>query len=126
MNIPGLTTAKRAVGAVAARRLCVNGTSDGLAAQASASTALPIGVSTDIPAADGQPFDVIRGGLAPVEYGGNVTRGNPLTADAQGRAIAATIPPIATTYIIGFAEESGVLGDIGSVLIAPAVLPVSA
>lgn len=126
MNIPGLTTAKRAVGAVAPRRLCVNGTSDGLAAQAAAGTALLIGISTDIPANDGQSFDVYRSGLAPVEYGGNVTRGNPLTADSLGRAIAATIPPTATTYIIGFAEESGVLGDIGSVLIAPAVLPVSA
>ncbi|MCY1249405.1 hypothetical protein D9M72_629360 [compost metagenome] len=58
-----------------------------------------------------------------MEYGGNVTRGVPLTADAQGRAIAATVPPTATTYIIGFAEESGAFGDIGSVFIAPAVLP---
>lgn len=122
MNIPGLITAKRAVGAVAARRICIHGASDGLSAQAAASTALLIGISTDIPAADGQPFDVIRTGLAPVEYGGNVTRGAPLTADAQGRAIAATLPPVANTYIIGFAEESGVLGDIGSALIAPALL----
>lgn len=126
MNIPGLTVAKRASGAVAARRICIHGASDGLAAQAAASTALLIGVSTDIPAADGQSFDVIRAGLAPVEYGGNVSRGAPLTADAQGRAVAATIPPAATTYIIGYAEEAGVLGDIGSVFIAPAVLPVSA
>lgn len=123
MNIPGLTTTKRAVGAVAARRICVHGASDGLAAQAAAGTALLIGVSTDIPAADGQVFDVYRAGLAPVEYGGNVTRGAPLTADAQGRAIAATLPPTVNTYIIGFAEVSGVLGDIGSVFIAPAVLP---
>lgn len=126
MNIPGLTVAKRAAGAVAARRICVHGASDGLAAQAAAGTALLIGVSTDIPAADGQPFDIIRAGFAPVEYGGNVSRGAPLTADAQGRAVAATIPPTATTYIIGYAEEAGVLGDIGSTFIAPAVLPVSA
>lgn len=126
MNIPGLTVAKRAAGAVAARRICVHGASDGLAAQAAAGTALLIGVSTDIPAADGQPFDIIRAGLAPVEYGGNITRGAPLTADAQGRAIAAVLPVVANTYIIGFAEESGVLGDIGSTFIAPAVLPVSA
>ncbi|WP_037011819.1 capsid cement protein [Pseudomonas nitroreducens] len=123
MNIPGLITTKRAVGAVAARRICIHGASDGLSAQAAASTALLIGISTDIPAADGQPFDVIRTGLAPVEYGGNVTRGAALTSDAQGRAIAATLPPAANTYIIGFAEESGVLGDIGSAFIAPALLP---
>lgn len=123
MNIPGLTTAKRAAGAVAARRICVHGASDGLAAQAAASTALLIGISTDIATADGQPFDVIRSGVAPVEYGGNVSRGAALTADAQGRAIAATLPVAANTYIVGFAEVSGVLGDIGSVLIAPALLP---
>ncbi|HIE6155635.1 TPA: capsid cement protein [Pseudomonas aeruginosa] len=125
MNIPGLTTAKRASGAVAARRIIIHGASDGLAAQAAGSTALLVGVSTDIPAADGAPFDVIRSGLALVEYGGAVTLGAPLTADAEGRAIAATLPPAATTYIIGFAELSGVAGDIGSVHIASAVLPVA-
>ncbi|MFK1501337.1 capsid cement protein [Pseudomonas aeruginosa] len=124
MNIPGLIAAKRASGAIAARRIVIHGSSDGLAAQAAGSTALLIGISTEIPAADGAVFDVIRSGLAPVEYGGNVTRGDALTADAQGRAVAATLPP-ATTYIIGFAELSGVAGDIGSVYIAPAVLPVA-
>lgn len=125
MNIPGLITAKRASGAIAARRIVIHGSSDGLAAQAAGSTALLIGISTEIPAADGAVFDVIRSDLAPVEYGGNVTRGDALTADAQGRAVAATLPPAATTWIIGFAELSGVAGDIGSVYIAPAVLPVA-
>ncbi|MBN0734593.1 DUF2190 domain-containing protein, partial [Pseudomonas aeruginosa] len=84
MNIPGLIAAKRASGAIAARRIVIHGSSDGLAAQAAGSTALLIGISTEIPAADGAVFDVIRSGLAPVEYGGNVTRGDALTADAQG------------------------------------------
>ncbi|WP_171892412.1 capsid cement protein [Pseudomonas aeruginosa] len=125
MNIPGLTVAKRASGAVAARRIVIHGASDGLAAQAAGSTALLIGVSTDIPAADGAPFDVIRAGLALVEYGAAVPLGAPLTADADGRAIPLALPPTATSYLIGFAEVAGVLGDIGSVHIAPAVLPVA-
>ncbi|MDF5968634.1 hypothetical protein P4117_06680 [Pseudomonas aeruginosa] len=49
--------------------------------------ALLIGISTEIPAADGAVFDVIRSGLAPVEAGGNVTRGDALTADAQGERL---------------------------------------
>lgn len=122
MNIPGLITGKRAEGAIAARRLMIHGSEDGLAAQAAASTALLIGVSTDIAASDGKPVDAIRSGLALVEYGGTVTRGAPLTADAEGRAVAVSLPVAATTYVIGYAEVSGVLGDIGSVHIAPAVL----
>lgn len=122
MNIPGLITAMRASGAIAARRILIFGASDGLAAQAAASTARLIGVSTDIPASDGQSVDVIRTSLAPVEYGGNVARGDALTADAQGRAVAVALPVGATTYVIGYAEVSGVSGDIGSVFIAPAVL----
>ncbi|MGF2544451.1 hypothetical protein [Pseudomonas aeruginosa] len=60
MNIPGLIAAKRASGAIAARRIVIHGSSDGLAAQAAGSTALLIGISTEIPAADGAVFDVIR------------------------------------------------------------------
>ncbi|MDF5922521.1 hypothetical protein P4133_34605 [Pseudomonas aeruginosa] len=48
------------------------------------STALLIGISTEIPAADGAVFDVIRSGLAPVEYGGNVTRGDALDGRRPG------------------------------------------
>ncbi|CAD5107230.1 capsid cement protein [Zestomonas carbonaria] len=126
MNIPGLTTAKRAGGAIASRRILVHGSSDGAAVQATGGTALLIGVSTDIPTDNGQPVDVIRTGLAPVEYGGTIARGAPLTADSQGRAVAATLPVVANTYIIGFAEVEGSEGDIGSAFIAPAVLAVPA
>lgn len=122
MNLPGLTTTRRAVGAIAARRLLVNGANGGLAAQAAGSTALIIGVSTDIPTDDGAPVDVIRSGMAPVAYGGTVALGAALTADAQGRAIAVSVPVSATTYIVGFAEVAGVAGDLGEVFIAPAVL----
>ncbi len=126
MNIPGLTTAFRAGGAITKRRILTDGTADGVAIQAAASTARLLGVSTDIDTDSGATVDAIRTGLAPVEYGGTVARGNPLTADASGRAIAATLPIAANTYIIGFAEVSGVLGDIGSVQIAPALLALSA
>ncbi|MDT4866544.1 hypothetical protein FQZ97_1014020 [compost metagenome] len=67
-------------------------------------------------------MDVIRSGLASVEYGGTVALGAPLTADSQGRAVAVTLPVGDDTYIIGFAEVAGSSGDIGSTFIAPAVL----
>lgn len=126
MKIPGLTNAFRAGGAITKRRILTDGAADGVAIQAAGSTARLLGVSTDIDTASGGVVDAIRNGLADVEYGGTVTRGAALTADSSGRAIAATLPIAANTYIIGFAEVSGVLGDIGSVHIAPGLLAMNA
>jgi hypothetical protein len=58
----------------------------------------------------GERVDVIRDGLCEVEYGGTVTRGQALTADANGKAIAATVTG---ARIVGYAEESAIAGDIG-------------
>jgi hypothetical protein len=124
VNIPGLTTAKRASGAIAARRLLVNGSSAGLASQGSGAAALLIGVSTDIDSDDGEPVDVVRAGLAAVEYGAAISLGAPLTSDSQGRAIALSLPVTASSYIIGFAEIDGAEGDIGSVHINPQLFSV--
>lgn len=126
MNITGLTTAFRAGAAILARRILTDGTADGVAIQAADGSARLLGVSTDIDSDSGEVVDAVRSGLAPVLYGGTITRGDPLTADSTGRAVAATLPVAADTYIIGFAEVSGVVGDIGSVQIAPALLPVAA
>lgn len=57
--------------------------------------------------------DIVLTGIAEVEYGGPVTRGDDLTADAQGRAVVAA----AGNRVIGKAMATGVAGDIGSVLI---------
>ncbi len=126
MNITGLTTAFRAGADILARRILTDGAADGVAIQAADGSARLLGVSTDIDSDSGEVVDAVRTGLAPVLYGGTITRGDPLTADSTGRAIAATLPVAADTYIIGFAEVSGVVGDIGSVQIAPALLPVAA
>ncbi|MFT0861745.1 hypothetical protein [Ancylobacter sp. G4_0304] len=85
--------------------------------QAAAATADIVGVSDSMGADAGKMADVIQGGWAEVEYGGNVVAGKPLTADAQGRAIQATAG--AGVRIIGFAQAGGALGDIGAVLFAP-------
>lgn len=126
-----------AEGAIAAHRIVKFGAADGGLLQAAAATDAMFGVSTELSALTGERCDVIKLGDADVEYGGAVTRGDELTADASGRAIAATrhthtentgvayVQNAATgtatlQRIIGIANVSGVLGDIGSVAIAPA------
>lgn len=99
-------------------RIVKHGAADAFAIQSVAGTDASFGVSDSLgAAAANDPVDIIRGGIAEVVYGGTVTRGDPLTSDSQGRAIKAATG----NRIVGFAEVSGVVGDRGSVFIAPGV-----
>lgn len=120
--IPILALAYLAAGVIPARTIVKHGAADGSALPATAGTDALLGVSTDIPAAIGDHADVHRQGVVPVTYGGNVTRGDPLTSNGAGLAILAAPGVGATLRIIGFAEVSGVANDIGSVLLAPGIL----
>jgi len=105
-----------AAGKILPFRIVVHGAADAFAAQATTATGASFGCSDSLGANDANdPVDIVRGGIAEVIYGGTVTRGQPLTSDSQGRAIAAATG----NRIIGFAEVSGVVGDRGSVFIAP-------
>jgi len=119
MRNEGLQKTLIAGAAVAKNRIVKFGSNDSTAVQAAGATDLSIGVSDNLGAASGEPFDVIIDGIALVEYGGNVTRGQPLTADADGKAVAAAPTATNSARVIGFAMLSGVSGDIGSVRIAP-------
>lgn len=120
MRHDGLTTTHTADGAIAPYRIVKHGDADGDVAQATASTEVLIGIAGRLPAdAAGDRIDIHRGGIAEVEFGGSVTRGNPLTTDSVGRAVAAAPGAGVNAHIIGFAEVSGVSGDIGSVRVAP-------
>lgn len=112
----GIITAHKAEAAIAPYRLVVIGAADGGAKQAADDDAAIIGVSSRVAAAKGGTVEVHRSGIVEVEYGGAVTRGKVLTANADGKAIATTTDG---AHCIGIAEVSGVAGDIGSVLIAP-------
>lgn len=93
---------------------------DAEVALATASTDKLVGISGRVSAAvAGDRLDIGRSGIEEVTYGGTVAAGDPLTADASGRAITAAPAAGVNAYIIGFAEVAGVLGDVGSVLIAP-------
>jgi len=120
MRNQGLIKTHTADGAVGAYRIVVHGAADGNAAQAAGSTVMLMGVTDRLGAAvAGDRIDVVRSGIAEVEFGGTVARGDPLTSDASGRAVAAAPAAGANAYVIGFAEVSGVLGDIGSASILP-------
>lgn len=116
---PTLVKSYAAGAAVAARRIVKHGASAGLAIQGADAAAALIGVTTEVAAASGERCDVIKAGLADVEYGGNVALGAPLTSDASGKAVTAAPAGGANAFIIGFAEVDGVSGDIGTVFIAP-------
>lgn len=120
MRNPGLQKSYSAEGAIGAYRIVKFGAADGGVLQAAAATDKLIGVIDRIPAAaSGDRVDVIRSGIAEVEYGGTVAAGDLLTADASGRAIVATAAAGSNVRVIGVAEVAGVVSDIGSMLIDP-------
>jgi hypothetical protein len=121
MRNEGLAKTLIAGAAVAARRIVKFGSSDTAVVQAAAATDLSIGVA-DLGAASGEYCDVIIDGIALVEYGGNVTRGQKLTADADGKAVAAAPAAGVNNHVIGIAMLSGASGDIGSVRISPSTV----
>ncbi|HEC12310.1 MAG TPA: DUF2190 domain-containing protein [Acidiferrobacteraceae bacterium] len=136
MNNPLLIKNFVAETAVAAYRIIKFGSDDDSVVQAAANTDAMFGVCGSLAAVAAERVDINMAGPVDVEYGGNVTRGNKLTSDANGKAIAVTrhthtentagaYTQNATTgagsgiNIIGTAMVSGVDGDIGSALINP-------
>ncbi len=118
MSQPMLYRTYTAGGAIAAFRI-VKPSADGAVVQAAAATDFLMGVTGPIAPASGERVDVIKSGIAPVEFGGTVTRGGPVTADANGKAVAAAPGAGTNARIIGFAEVSAVSGDIADVFLYP-------
>lgn len=119
MSNPGLIKCYVAETAVAKYRIVKPGSTDDYVVQATAVSEPLMGVSGFVAGDAGGRVDIVKSGIADVEYGGNVTRGDWLTSDASGKAVAAAPAAGANANVIGRAEVSGASGDIGSVLIAP-------
>lgn len=117
MRVPNAILNYTAETALAKFRIVCFGATDGSVKQAAAATDLIIGVTEGFAYAVADRVDIVRSGPAEIEYGGAVTRGQPLTSDAVGRAVAAAPAAGNNVRIIGYAEVSGVLGDIGSVYV---------
>ena len=116
---PTLTKNYVAEAAITKYRIVQFGTADGQVIPATGVTSTMFGVCAELDAAIGERVDIHEGGIPEVEYGGNVTRGDPLTSDANGRAVTAAPAAGVNNRTIGFAQVSGVLGDIGSVKLFP-------
>ncbi|MDP2786615.1 MAG: DUF2190 domain-containing protein [Pseudomonadota bacterium] len=119
----GLIKNYTAGGAIAPCRIVKPHTADGQVVQAAAAADLLMGVSVELVApASGERCDIVKSGVANIEFGGTVTRGGPVTSDASGKAVAAAPVAGSNVRIIGFAEISAVSGDIAPVLIAPGLM----
>lgn len=112
---PTLTETFTAEAAVNPRRIVAYGTADNQVIQAASTTATMFGVADSLGAALGGRIDVHTAGVVEVDFGGTITRGGPITADANGKAVAAAPGAGVNARIIGFARVSGVSGDIGLV-----------
>lgn len=118
---PLLTKSYVAAAPVGRHRLVTLG-GDAQATQASAATQPLIGVAAELDAVATGRVDVHMAGIAHVTYGAAVTRGDLLTADANGKAIPAAPAAGVTHRVIGPALMSGAADDVGTVLIAPGVV----
>lgn len=96
----------------------LSATTDGQILPATGPADALIGVSTDVAALIGERCDGILLGPADVLYGAAVTRGQQLTSDANGRAVPAAPAAGVNNNTLGRALVSGVLGDIGQVMIS--------
>lgn len=115
MRNDGLAKTFYADGAIGKYLIVKAGSADNKCAQAAAATDKIIGVADLGASGAGERLDVFLTGIAKVVYGGTVARGDLLTSDAAGKAIATTT---ASNRIIGVAMESGVANDIRSVALS--------
>lgn len=123
MGNPTLIKEGTAEAAVTKYRIVKFGATDGGYVQSAAAGDFHAGVyGENFDVANGERLGVIKQGIADVEYGGAVTRGAPLTSDANGKAVVAAPAAGANVRIIGFAEVSGVAGDIGPVWVEPGLM----
>ncbi len=93
-------------------RIVKRGAADGEVVLATASTEAYLGIVQETVVA-GIRCRVMKYGISEVEFGGTVTEGQRLTSDSTGRAVAAAPGAGVNASIIGVAEVSGVVGDIG-------------
>lgn len=108
--------------AIAAFLIMKHGSADNTAALATASSDLLIGTNDALAKATGEMADYPTAGAGLVVLGGNVTRGQPITADAASKGIAAAPAAGVNARIIGFALQSGVADDVIDYQIAPGMV----
>ena len=106
---PTLIKAYTAGGAVAKHRLVTWHTGDREIVQAAAADDELVGVADRLGAASGERIEIVRAGIALVEYGAAVTRGDLLTADADGKAITADPETVFQLATAGAAADADIV-----------------
>lgn len=106
--------AYNADGAIGAYKLVKPGANDGEAAIAAAAGNKVFGVTGRSAAKDGERVEVAHIGIADVEAGAAVTRGDLLKSDGDGNAVPATA---ANDRIAGVALASAADGDVFPILL---------
>ncbi len=127
----GISKAAKCTAAIAtAYTFCTPGADDDTFSVASASNQPIVGVFQATTENAGDAVEVMVSGISNVVCGGTVTRGQEVTSNASGEAVAVTSYPSQSGIVTaGIALESGVAGDIIGVLLEPDVmqpLPVKA
>lgn len=108
--------------AVAAFLIIKPGTADMSAVPAAAATDLLLGTADSLDKATGEMVDLDLRPIAEVKLGGALTRGQPITANAAGKGVAAAPAAGSNVRIIGFALKSGVADDVIPYVRAPGVM----
>jgi len=119
MPNPGLIKCYNAEGGINPYTIVKFGANDFGVVPAAAATDKLIGVTREFGSASGEPSDLIHDGITYVKLGGTVARGDLLTSDASGQAIVAAPGVGVNNRIIGYARQSGVVGDVIDIVIEP-------
>lgn len=115
---PTLVKAFKAGAAIEQNRIVKMDSADGQVIKSAAATDKHVGVSVgSIDAASGDRVDVVLAGIYEIKAGGTITRGDLITSDASGQAVAAAPGAGTNNPVIGRALTSAVSGDLVDVLI---------
>ena len=112
-----------AEGEIAPYRICAHGSKDYAVKQATAKTDALLGTTDELGRQPNNRVDVCLDKMPEVEAGGTLAAGDPLTSDANGKAVKATT---GGDRLIGFARSSASAGDIITYIHAPGTLGVAA
>lgn len=113
---PLLPKEYKAAGAITKQRIVKFDAADGEVVQAAAATDLLLGVAAAT-AASGDRVRVDHEGIVQVEAGGAITRGDYVTSDANGKAVAAAPGAGVNNSVIGRALVTAANADIFPVLL---------
>lgn len=112
----------RAAGAIAGYLIAKHSAAGGTVQLATSNTEPLIGAVDSLGVAAGELADFNFGGVGEVQLGGAVDAGDPLTANANAKAIEALPSNSTQVRIIGFALTAGAADDIIPYSIAPGCL----